>query len=101
MLTVKMIVKAARMDRLHLMAVLLVFRFQQVRQQVHAMGHHHLSLRLSQVTRHLFVRNDHGDHSRNNRSNRNRQGTQAAHKAAQERGQRLLAPVVTPAKSAA
>jgi hypothetical protein len=102
-LTVKVSTTAAALVVRRLVAALLVFRFRQVRQRVHLMGHHHhhLTLRLSQVTRRLFVPNDHGDHNRNKRNNHNRHGTQAAHKAAQGHRQRLLAPVVTPAKSAA
>jgi hypothetical protein len=51
-LTVKVLVMAVVLVVRHLVAVLLVFRFRQVRHRVHLMGHRHrhLSLRLLQVT---------------------------------------------------
>jgi hypothetical protein len=100
-LTVKVLVMAAALVVRHLMAALLVFRFRQVRHRVHLMGHRHrhrLSLRLSQVTRRFSNMCNHADQDHNNH---NRQGTQAGHKDTHGRGQRLLAPVVTPAKSTA
>jgi hypothetical protein len=99
-LTVKVSTTAAALVVRHLVAALLVFRFRQVRHRVHLMGHHrhHLSLRLSQVTPRFSNMSNHADQDHNNH---NQQGTQAAHKATHGRGQRLLVPVVTTAKSAA
>jgi hypothetical protein len=99
-LTVKVSTMAVVLVVRHLVAVLLVFLFRQVRHRVHLMGHRHrhLSLRLSQVTPRFSNMFNHADQDHNNH---NRKGTQAAHKATHGRGQRLLALVVTQAKSAA
>jgi hypothetical protein len=95
LLTVKVLAKALALVVLHLVAMLLVFRFRQVPHPVHLMGHRHRhrpSLRFSLVTCRFSNMCQDRNQFGQDRNNRNPQCTQVAQKATHRRLPPWLVP---------